>query len=80
MSSTNQTWHIEWFETFKCKCRIMKNVGIMKNVDVNAKNKLTKECVMKDLFKILVIVNVDEYKLCNVREYLEYENCKSRKK
>ena len=35
---------------------------------------------MKDLFKILVIVNVDEYKLCNVREYFEYENCKSRKK
>ena len=35
---------------------------------------------MKDLYKILVIVNVDEYKLCDVREYLEYENCKSRKK
>ena len=32
--------------------------GIMINTDVNAKNWLTKEDVKKDLFEILVIVNV----------------------
>ena len=41
MSRTNETKHIEWHETCKCKCRldvIINNVGIMINVDVNAKN------------------------------------------
>ena len=41
MSRTNETRHIEWHETCKCKCRldvIINNVGIMINVDVNAKN------------------------------------------
>ena len=28
------------------------------NADVNAKNQLTKECVIKDLFGILKIVSV----------------------
>ena len=41
VSRTNETRHIEWHETCKCKCRldvIINNVGIMINVDVNAKN------------------------------------------
>ena len=38
-----------------------------------------KECVIKDLFGILVIVRVSN-KACDVGEYLEYENCKCRKK
>ena len=38
---------------------IINNVGMKINVDVNAKNQLIKECVIKDLFRILVIVNVN---------------------
>ena len=44
MSRTNETRHIEWHETCKCKCRldagvvIKNNVGIMINAGVNAKN------------------------------------------
>ena len=37
---------------------IINNVGIKINVVVNVKNGLTKEYVIKDLFGILVIVNV----------------------
>ena len=37
---------------------IINNVGIMINADANAKNWLTKEYVIKDLFGIQVIVNV----------------------
>ena len=56
MSRTNETRHIEWYETCKCKCRLDGSVcnhkqhGMMINVGVNAKNWLIKECVIKDLF------------------------------
>ena len=38
---------------------IIYNVVIVINVDVNVKNWLTKEIMIKDLFRILVIVNVN---------------------
>ena len=38
---------------------IINNVRIKTNVSVNVKNWLTKEDVIKDLFGILVIVNVN---------------------
>ena len=38
---------------------IVNNVGIKINADVNVKNWLTKEYVIKDLLRILVIVNVN---------------------
>ena len=48
-----------------------------RNVDVNVKNLFIKVDAIKDLFGILVILND---KPCDVREYLDYENCKCRKK
>ena len=74
MSRTNETRHIEWNETFKCKCRLDARVCNNKrrwnneNVDVNANNWLTKEYMIQDLFGILVIVNV------NVINYTMLEN------
>ena len=44
MSRTNETRHIKWHETCKCKCRLdasvfnNKHVGIMINVDANVNN------------------------------------------
>ena len=44
MSKTNETRHIKWYETCKCKCRldamflIINNVGINISVGVNVKN------------------------------------------
>ena len=38
---------------------IINNVRMMINVGVNAKNELIKESVIKDLFGILVIENVN---------------------
>ena len=44
MSRTNETRHIKWHETWKCKCRLdasvcnNNNVGMMINVDANVKN------------------------------------------
>ena len=42
MSGTNETRHIKWHETCKCKCTqvfvMISNDGIMINVNVNVKN------------------------------------------
>ena len=62
----------------------VNNVEIKINTDVNVKSWLTKEYVIKDLFGILVIVSVNvtcEFdKSFDVGEYLDYKNCKCRKK
>ena len=57
---------------------IVNNVGIMINAGVNVKNWLTKGYVTKDLFEILVIVNVNV--INPVKEYLDSKNCRYRKK
>ena len=69
MSRANETRFIEWHE--KCKCKldqmqlfvIINSVGIKINVDVNLKNLLIKEYVIKDLFEIPVVVSVNVIKL-----------------
>ena len=38
---------------------MIKSVGIMINIDVNANNSLTKLDVMMDLFGVLLYVNVN---------------------
>ena len=48
----------------------INSVGIIKNADLNVKNLLTKEGAIKDLFGILVIVNV------NVINHMMLENIK----
>ena len=64
ISRTNETSYIKLHETCKCKCRLDASVCNNKqrwnedNADVNVKNRLTKEYVIKDLFGIQVIVNV----------------------
>ena len=64
MSRTNETRHIQYYETCKCKCRLdanvfkISNVRIMTNADLNVKNWLIgEECVIKDLFGTLLIMN-----------------------
>ena len=49
---------------------IISNVGIMINADVNVKNWLTKDYVIRDLFGIQVIVNM------NAINYAMLENIK----
>ena len=74
MSRTNETRHIKCHETYKCRCRLdasfsnNKQRWIKIKADVNVKNWSTKEYVIRDLFGILAIVNV------NVINYVMLEN------
>ena len=62
MSRTNETRHIEWHETCKCKCRLDPSVFNNKqrwNDDTCwcECKELWKVYVLKDLFGILVIAS-----------------------
>ena len=68
MSRTNEIRHINGTERVNVSVKlglmfvIKNNVGIKINADVNEKNYLIKECVIKDLFVIVVILNVNVIK------------------
>ena len=59
MSRNNQIRYMKWHETCRCKCRLDASACINKQRwSVNVKNSLTKVDAVKNLFGILVIVNV----------------------
>ena len=82
----SKTKHIEWHETCKCKCRL--DASVCNNKQRWNDDKYRCEC--KELIDEGVcdkgfIWNPSNCKcecdkLCDVGEYLDYENCKRRKK
>ena len=86
MSRTNETRHIKWHETCKCKCRL--DASICNNKQCQNDGKCRCEC------KELIDKRVNDkgfiwypsncececYKSCDFGEYLDYENCKCGKK
>ena len=86
MSRTNEIRHIEWHETCKWECKFGSN--ICNNKQWWNKDKYRCEC--KELIDqeacnrgfIWNPSNCECYcdKACDVGEYLDYENCKCRKK
>ena len=58
---------------------IINKAGIMINVDANVNNWLIKVFVIKDMLGIL-IVNANVINDVMLVKYLDYENCKCRKK
>ena len=86
MSRTNETRHIEWHETCKCKCRL--DASVCNNKQRWNEDKCRCEC--KDLIDNGAgdkgfIWNPSNCECecdqsCNIGEYLDYENCKYRNK
>ena len=86
MSRTNETRHIKWHETCKCNCRLDPSVYNNKQ----RWNKYKCRCECKELIDKGVcdkefICNssnceCESDKSCDVGEYLNYENCKCKKK
>ena len=86
MSRTNETRHIKLHETCKCKCRLDASVCNYKQLWNDDKCRFEcKELFDKCVFDKGFIWNTSHCececdKLCDVGEYLDYENCKCRKK
>ena len=65
VSWSNQIKQIKRHESCKCECRLIQlfattsKSGIKTNADVNVKKLIEKECMIKYLFGILVIVSVN---------------------
>ena len=83
MSRTNETRHTEWHETCKYKCRLDASI---RNNKPRWNNKCRCECKklvdkgVCDKGSIWNPINCECDKSCDVGEYLDYENCKCRKK
>ena len=86
MSKTNETRHIKWRERYKCQCRLDASVYNNKQFRNDDKCRCKcKELVDKGVCDKGFIWNPSNCececsKSCDVGEYLDYENCKSRKK
>ena len=86
MSRTNETRYIEWHKTCKCECKLGENV--CNNKQCWNKNKCRCECkelIDKGVCDKGYIWNPSNCececdKACDLGEYLDYENCKCRKK
>ena len=86
MSRTNETRHMEWHKTRKCECNFGANICNNKKRWNNDKCWCEcKELINKGVCDKGFIWNPSNCeckcdKACDVSEYLDYENCKYRKK
>ena len=82
MSRTNETRHIKWHETCKCKCRLDASVCNNKQRWNDDKCRCEcKELIDKGVCNKGYIWNpsnckCERDKSCDVGEYLDYKNCK----
>ena len=86
MSITNETRHISWHKTCTCKCRLDATICNDKQRWNNDKCRCeSKELIDNGICDDWFIWNPSIYKCecdrsCNVGEYLDYANCKCRKR
>ena len=86
MTLTNETRHIEWHESCKCICRLDKIICNSKqrwNEDkcrCECKELIDKGVCDKGYFFNPSNCNCECDKSCGIGEYLDYSNCKCRKK
>ena len=86
MSRTNETRHMQWHETCKCECKFGANA--CNNKQRWKKDKCRRECkelIEKGVCNKGFIWNSSNCECecdeaCDVGEYLDYEDCKCRKK
>ena len=86
MSRTNETRHVKWHETCKCKCRL--DARVFNNKQRRNDDKCRCECkefINKCVYDNGYIWNPSNCececdKSCDVGEYLHYKNCKCRKR
>ena len=86
MPRTNETRHIKWRKTCKCRCRLDGSICNNKQRWNDGKCRCEcKELINKGICDKGFIWNPSNYececdKSCDIGEYLDYKNCKFRKK
>ena len=86
ISTTNETRYIEWHETCKCERKFGANICNNEQRWNNDKCRCeSNELIDKEVYDKGLIWNPSNCececdKACDVGEYLNYENCKCRKK
>ena len=86
MLRTNETRHIKWYKTCKCKCRLDRNACNKKQRWNNDKCRSQRKELIdngrcdKGFACNLSNCECECDKLCDVEEYLDYKTCKCRKK
>ena len=86
MSRTNETRHIRWHKTCKCRCRLDASICNNKQRWNNDKCRCEcKELIDKGMCDKGFIWNPNNFececdKSCDIGEYLDYENCKCKKR
>ena len=86
VSGTNETRRIEWHATFTCKCRFNSSVCNNKQRWNDDKCRCErKELIDKDVCNEVFIWNPSNcececYKSCDFSEYLDFKNCKCKKR
>ena len=86
LSRTNETRHIEWHESCKCKCRL--DASVCNNKQRWNEDKCRCECIEsidKGMCDKEFIWNPSNCECevdqgCDVGQYIDYENCKCSKK
>ena len=87
MSWSNQTRHIQWHETCKCKCRLDASVCNNKQTwnEDKCRCERREELIYKGRCNKRSVFNSSNCgcecdRLCVTGEYLDYENCKCRQR
>ena len=86
MSQSNETRHIKWYETCKCICRLDRIICNSKQLWNKDKCRCKcKELIVKGVCDKGFIWDPSNCececdKSCDIGEYLDYSNCKFRKK
>ena len=86
MSRINETRHIDWHEECKCKCRLDASLCNNKQPWNDYKCRCDcKELIDQGIYDKGSIWNpsnseCEGHKSCDFGQYLEYENCRCRKK
>ena len=86
MSRTNETRHLKWYKTCKCKCRLDASICNNKQRWIDGKCRCEcKELIDKGMCDKGFIWNPSNCececdKSCGIGEYFDYKNCRCRKK
>ena len=80
MSRTNETRHIKWHKTCKCRCRLDASIWNDDKCRCECKELIDKGVCDKGFIWNLSNCECECDKSCDIGEYLDYKNCRCKKR